>query len=95
MELAGEAELLGALYVLEGSALGARLIMKSAQALGLGATFGARHLAAQAGDALAWRSYLDLLLNAPLDDAGEATLHRAAAAVFDHFAYAYSRRLSP
>ncbi len=45
-------DVMGTLYVLEGSALGARVLIGQAEALGLDATFGARHLARQvkAGD---------------------------------------------
>src|SRR5262245_40133704 len=39
--------LLGVLYVLEGSSLGARLLVRRAAALGFSADHGARHLAAQ------------------------------------------------
>ena len=49
--LDGPAALAAAAYVLEGSALGARLIQRRAAALGFDATHGARHLARQTGDA--------------------------------------------
>lgn len=55
-------ELAGILYVLEGSALGARLLERQAGAIGLNAEFGARHLCAQAASGN-WRSYLDILEN--------------------------------
>ncbi|MCY0093550.1 biliverdin-producing heme oxygenase [Hoeflea ulvae] len=58
---------LGALYVLEGSALGARLLMRRAQALGLHADFGARHLAHQASDSQRWRGFLGVLESVPSD----------------------------
>lgn len=51
----------GALYVLEGSSLGARLIYRDAQKLGLTATFGARHLAQQAAGFETWRGFQALL----------------------------------
>ena len=53
--------LFGALYVLEGSSLGARILFKRAQALGLSAAFGARHLALLSGSIDGWRSFLDRL----------------------------------
>jgi heme oxygenase len=53
--------LLGMLYVLEGAALGARLLVRRAEALGLNAAHGARHLAAQAGDKLGWPQFVTLL----------------------------------
>lgn len=58
--LQGDA-LLGTLYVLEGSSLGARILFKRAQALGLSAEFGARHLALQGSDIDGWRGFLSIL----------------------------------
>lgn len=58
----GIGELAGLLYVLEGSALGARLLVRQAGAIGLDARFGARHLSAQAASGN-WRSFLDILEN--------------------------------
>ena len=49
--------LLGALYVLEGSALGAKILFRRAQAIGLSENFGARHLALQSA-ADNWRTFL-------------------------------------
>jgi len=50
--------LFGTLYVLEGSPLGARLLFQRAQAIGLSATYGARHLALQSGSIESWRHFL-------------------------------------
>ena len=61
LTLTGMDEALGALYVVEGSALGARLIGQRAQDLGLGPARGAGHLAAQRGEAGRWRQFLDRL----------------------------------
>ncbi|KQS65542.1 hypothetical protein ASG39_10090 [Rhizobium sp. Leaf371] len=58
---AAREDMLGMLYVLEGSALGARLLYRRAQALGLRADFGARHLAAQAEKSDRWPRFLHLL----------------------------------
>lgn len=58
--LEGDA-LFGTLYVLEGSSLGARVLFKRAQALGLSADFGARHLALQSDDVEGWRGFLSVL----------------------------------
>lgn len=64
----GGDRLFGALYVLEGSALGARVLMQQAKDLGLSASFGARHLALLGGDIDNWRSFLDRLEEAePFD----------------------------
>lgn len=51
----------GACYVLEGSALGARLLARRAAALGYGGDHGARHLAAQTCDRQRWTRFLDWL----------------------------------
>jgi heme oxygenase len=62
----------GILYVLEGSALGARVLTRRAAALGYSDTFGARHLAQQTSRADAWPrfvSLLDTLPEAHIDDA--------------------------
>ncbi len=56
-----ESTRLGALYVLEGSALGAHLLFERARALGLSAERGARHLAKQVGASNRWREFVQLL----------------------------------
>lgn len=56
-----DAARLGAFYVLEGSSLGARLLIRRAEALGFSAAFGARHLVRQSGDRERWRSFLEVL----------------------------------
>lgn len=55
------AGLFGMLYVLEGSAIGARLLMKRAAELGYTAAFGARHLAAQTARPESWTRFVRLL----------------------------------
>ncbi|MFN7104341.1 MAG: biliverdin-producing heme oxygenase [Pseudorhizobium sp.] len=57
--------LLGTLYVIEGSSLGARVLYRRAQKLGLSEVFGARHLAAQAQSGERWKRLLELLEAAP------------------------------
>jgi heme oxygenase len=79
-------ELLGVLYVLEGSCLGARILVKLVGALGLSHTFGARHLHAQAGETGAWRSFLDVL-----DASAEPPCQETARLVFADFADAYQQ----
>lgn len=54
----GKPAALGAAYVAEGSALGARLLVGRAAKLGYHAGHGARHLAAQANDRLRWPAFL-------------------------------------
>ena len=78
--------MVGVLYVLEGSSLGARVLVKAAAEMGLSAEFGARHLFRQAGDRDAWRSFVAMMA-AALD----APSHDAANATFNAFADAYSR----
>jgi len=59
----------GAVYVLEGSALGAKLLRRQAEALGFDGAFGARHLAAQT-DAGTWPLFLAALDKlSPYDEA--------------------------
>lgn len=53
--------LLGAAYVAEGSALGARLLVSRAAQLGFDRTSGARHLDEQTGDRTRWPAFLVLL----------------------------------
>ena len=75
--------LLGTLYVLEGSALGATILLRRAEALGFGAQFGARHLAVQCHDIGRWRGFLAALEAAQpfdIDRAAEASLAAFAAA---------------
>ena len=73
-------DLLGVLYVLEGSSLGARVVLRRAMALGLDAGFGARHLARQASDG-GWPHFVKLLDAAPALDLERTG--RAAVATFD------------
>ena len=73
----------GTLYVLEGSALGARLLYRRAQELGFTATFGARHLAQQSASLDAWSG---LLLR--LEDAQPFEIDEAIAAANATFAVA-------
>ena len=67
--------LLGVLYVLEGSALGARVLVRRAAALGFTAEHGARHLAAQTARPQAWPQFVALL-----DSIGPEGMERAATA---------------
>lgn len=81
-----EAELLGVLYVLEGSSLGARILVRMVGSLGFSENCGARHMHVQAGDAGAWRSFLNVL-----DASPAPPCHDTANAVFDAFAGAYQQ----
>jgi heme oxygenase len=64
----GDGFTLGVHYVLEGSALGARILCKQAEALGLDREHGARHLWAQAASLDTWRSFVALLQGRMTDD---------------------------
>lgn len=61
-------ELLGVLYVLEGSSFGARLLYGQARALGLSDIRGARHLARQSANTDGWRNFLSALESAVMPD---------------------------
>lgn len=67
-------------YVLEGSALGAKVLYRRAQALGFDSRFGARHLAQQSEDVGSWRIFLAVLEE--LDDFDIETAVEAANATF-------------
>jgi heme oxygenase len=79
----GGAGLLGVLYVLEGAALGARVLIRRAEALGFDGRFGARHLALAAGGA-GWAGFLALA-----GAQAEMDRDRAAAASLATFALAH------
>jgi heme oxygenase len=83
------AEALGVLYVLEGSALGARLLAPRAERLGLTPSFGARHFAVQLSMPHAWPAFLAILEAASLDVAEERACIEAAIATFMHFERVY------
>lgn len=74
MDLSERSVLLGALYVLEGSTLGARVLRQRAARIGLNDNFGARHLADMSNDMAHWHSFLVLL-----DEAVDFDVERAAA----------------
>lgn len=81
--LSTPAEMLGWLYVAEGSTLGAAFLAKEAQKLGLDDRFGARHLAGHPGGrGLHWRNFTRALDAAPLDETGDALAAAAAASAF-------------
>ena len=69
----------GVAYVLEGSALGARILYRQARALGRDP----RHLAAQTADPRAWAAFC-----ARLEQAEDFDLEAAAAAALETFAFA-------
>ncbi len=76
---------LGGLYVLEGSALGARLLASRLVPIGLSEHFGGRHMRAQTSDPAAWRQFVKILNDYPMSAAEEADCIASAAAVFECF----------
>jgi heme oxygenase len=76
--------LLGLLYVLEGSALGARLLAKRAEAIGFSETNGAQHLFAQARNFSNWRAFSARMENVCVYD-------KRAAAAWADTAFDYAR----
>lgn len=88
------AAFLGAAYVLEGSALGARVLVKGVGALEFGPEYGARYLSAQAGSLDSWRALLAALEG--LDRQAWDAAAQSAKAVFLHAIQAFtSEELSP
>lgn len=69
------ATLLGVLYVVEGSALGAKVLTRSARRLGFSDKFGARHLAVQREAAANWPAFAAMLNQAARD--APAAIERA------------------
>lgn len=77
-----QSRLYGALYVLEGSSLGAQVLLRRAENLGLSRDFGARHLAVQS-TVESWRGFL-----VHLEAAQPFDIDLATAASLDTFAAA-------
>jgi heme oxygenase len=71
---------LGALYVLEGAALGARLLLRDAEELGLDGARGARHLARLVLQGARWETFLETLESIQASD--EEALTDSARKVF-------------
>ncbi|HBF31544.1 biliverdin-producing heme oxygenase [Rhizobium sp.] len=75
-------EWLGVFYVLEGSSLGAKLLAKRAQSLGLTTTTGAAHLFEQAGNFSNWTAFIEVMEG--VRDVDEARMIAWANATFDY-----------
>ena len=91
--LAGDAEAAGALYVVEGSALGARLLLPDAVAQGWTAARGAGFLHRHAGSGAnhRWRAFVLALENAAFDAGAEARMRDAAGATFAYVEHQFAR----
>ena len=74
---------LGAMYVIEGASMGARMLLVSARRLGMSAQHGARQLTAAAEGFESWHSFVAMLEAAPCDATGEAAMIDAARRTFD------------
>ena len=85
-----DAQSLGVLYVLEGSALGAHVLGARVAAIGMTACFGARHMAHQISQPGAWTAFIDLLLRTPMSRAEEAMCASAALATFERYEQAFA-----
>jgi heme oxygenase len=81
----GDGGVIGVLYVLEGSALGARVLSQRAADLGLGSSFGARHLATQTENPAAWRAFLEILEALPFGSRDDARCLEGAHRTFQLF----------
>ena len=88
------AQAIGTLYVLEGSALGARHLAPRAHSLGMSPTFGARHFAQQTAMPKIWTVFLRVLEAVSFDAYQEAECVAAARAAFDRFERAYAGEIS-
>lgn len=84
--------IIGLLYVLEGSSLGARLLAKRAEAIGFSAEFGARHLFSQARNFSSWRAFSDRMENVCVYDDRAAA--RWANTAFDYARDAFESALN-
>ncbi len=86
------AEALGSVYVLEGSTLGGRVILRHVERrLGLDERFGCRYFAGHGADTgMMWRAFLARLEAAPAADAGR--IADGASATFERLAWWLTRR---
>ena len=92
LSIHGDAEAAGALYVLEGSAMGAAALLRDATALGFAAGHGARFLHGHGGDAgRRWRRFAACLDGAGFDEGGLRRMCDAAGRTFDHIHHAFQR----
>lgn len=87
------AEAAGALYVVEGSALGATQLLDDAHALGWSDGHGARFLHGHGGDGAGarWRDYVHCLETARFDAEAEGALFDAAARTFAYAEHEFLR----
>lgn len=85
LPLSDVAESVGWLFVLEGSRLGGRSMVRRARALGLSDTFGARHLAGATGHvAHSWHVFSRTISSLPFNDEERHRAMAGATAGFEH-----------
>lgn len=77
-----QAACLGALYVVEGASMGARVLLIAAHRLGLNGERGARQLTAAASNIQHWRNYVAMLEAAPLTPVDETRMIAVARRTF-------------
>jgi heme oxygenase (biliverdin-IX-beta and delta-forming) len=85
----GYGTMLGTCYVMEGASLGARAICRRVETFGCDASFGARHLRAQASATENWRAFLAILDSCPDEEKRQA--EAAALSTFAHAGICFSR----
>ncbi len=83
LALADHIECLGALYVMEGASMGARVLLIAAHRLGFTDQQGARHLSTAASSMHPWRSFVAMLEAAHCTPADEDRMIDAARRTFD------------
>jgi heme oxygenase (biliverdin-IX-beta and delta-forming) len=95
LSLYGPQEAIGGLYVLEGSTLGGRIILRQAQQrLGVDATCGASFLHGYgAGTALAWKTLIAAINNIPAVGDSADAVERGAKRTFAAFIAAFDSNL--
>ena len=82
------AQALGWVFVSEGSKLGAKMLIKQAEGLGLSTTHGARHLAEPVdGRGRNWNSFIEMLDAVELTPEEDAELEQAANDAFSRFTF--------
>lgn len=93
LRIGSTAEAAGALYVVEGSALGATQLLEDARALGFTGDHGARFLHGHGGHAAGarWREYVRCLETSRFDIEGEGALFDAAARTFAYAEHEFLR----
>lgn len=93
LSIGSSAEAAGALYVVEGSALGATQLLKDARTMGWDEGRGARFLHRHGGESAGarWRDFVQCLETARFDAGDESALFGAAARTFAYVEHEFQR----